>query len=183
MCGEGEGVVAGAGKEVAWEREREGRGRQRINAINLQLITHQLTPGQLVASEQPDNMQSACEPCVYIYIHARTPIHLRLCVSVSFRMYIEHRSRNSRPSLSYSLSVLFHSSLSDTYILRLVIRLSDCLSANRVHACKYTLTIRDVVKRRVYVVLFARCIIGKGWGQESMDNINETNVNNNLTAL
>lgn len=71
MCGEGEGVVAGAGKEVAWEREREGRGRQRINAINLQLITHQLTPGQLVASEQPDNMQSACEPCVYIYIYTR----------------------------------------------------------------------------------------------------------------
>lgn len=45
----------------------ERRGRQHINAINLQLITHQLTPGQLVASEQADNMLNACEPCVYIH--------------------------------------------------------------------------------------------------------------------
>lgn len=55
---------------VGGERERvddREAGSQRINAINLQLITHQLTPGQLVASEQPDNMLNACEPCVYIH--------------------------------------------------------------------------------------------------------------------
>lgn len=41
------------------------------------------------------------------------------------------------------------------------------------------------MKRRVYVVLFARCIIvGSGRVEDkSRWIINETNVNNNLTAL
>lgn len=81
------GWVGGGGRGGAGARG--GRGRQRINAINLQLITHQLTPGQLVASEQPDNMQNACEPCVYT--HARVTVSLPLSVYTRARARVSFR--------------------------------------------------------------------------------------------
>lgn len=59
-----------------WEEGGGGcRGRERINAINLQLITHQLTPGQLVASQRLGNMRNACGSCVCVCIAHTVPLH------------------------------------------------------------------------------------------------------------
>lgn len=111
--------------------------------------------------------------------HLATSVPPPLCSCIILCVY---RTQKQKLCLSSSLSipVCYSSlSLSDTYILRLVIRLSDCLSVNRVHACKYTLTIRDVVKRRVYVVclhvvVYTRALVVVC--ERVADIINETNV-------